>query len=68
MIHVFNYKSEYFIYDSGSGSLHECDRETAEYLKSEYEGGSAPALSEEKIAQIRSEIQELEKEGLLFKD
>lgn len=68
MIHVFNYKSSYFIYDSGSGSLHECDKDTAEYLKAKYEGGEMPKLSEEKIAQICEEAEALKKSGLLFKE
>ena len=33
MIHVFNYKDKNYIYDVGSGSLHECDKATADYLK-----------------------------------
>ena len=68
MIHVFNYKDTYYIYDTGSGSLHECDKDTADYLKSEYEGGEAPALSEEKKAEILKDIKELKDKGLLFKE
>ena len=30
MIHVFNYKDKNYIYDVGSGSLHECDKKTAD--------------------------------------
>ena len=68
MIHVFNYKNAHYVYDVGSGSLHECDKDTAEYLKAKYEGGQAPALSKEKIAEIQRDIDELEKNGLLFKE
>ena len=38
MVHVFNYKDKFYIYDSGSGSLHECDKDTADYVKAKYEG------------------------------
>ena len=68
MIHVFNYKDNHYIYDSGSGSLHECDKDTAEYLKAKYEGGNMPALSEEKLAEIQRDIKALEESGLLFKE
>ena len=66
MIHIFNYKDNYYIYDAGSGSLHECDKDTAEYLKAKYEGGTAPKLSEEKIKEITADIESLRSEGLLF--
>ena len=38
MIHVFNYRNKNYIYDVGSGSLHECDKTTADYLKAKEEG------------------------------
>ena len=68
MVHVFNYKSTYYIYDSGSGSLHECDKDTADYVKAKYEGGVMPVLSEEKKAEILNDLKALEAEGLLFKE
>ena len=37
MIHVFQYRDKNYIYDVGSGSLHECDKPTADYLKANYE-------------------------------
>ena len=37
MIHVFSYKDKNYIYDSGSGSLHECDADTAAYVAYKYE-------------------------------
>ena len=52
MIHIFNFKNFYYIYDSGSGSLHECDKDTALYLKMKYEGGAIVDLPSEKIAEI----------------
>ena len=66
MVHVFRYKNYNYIYDSGSGSLHECDRDTADYLKAICEGGEMPALSKEKIAEIEGDIKALKEKGLLF--
>ncbi len=69
MVHVFNYKDKFYIYDSGSGSLHECDKETAEYTKAKYEGvGTVPALPAEKIAEIESELSVLKEQGLFLKE
>ena len=68
MIHVFNYKDTYYVYDVGSGSLHECDEDTAEYLKGKYEGGEKPRLSPEKTAEIEREVQPLIDSGLLLKE
>ena len=64
MIHVFNYKKNHYIYDTGSASLHECDEKTAVYLKAVL-AGEKPALSEEDVKQIRSDVETLEGEGLL---
>ena len=35
MVHVFTYHDHYYVYDTGSGSLHECDERTAKYLEGE---------------------------------
>ena len=64
MIHVFNYKTHHYIYDTGSASLHECDQKTAEYLKAR-EQGVAPALSAEDIKSISADVETLEGQGLL---
>ncbi len=64
MIHVFNYKTHYYIYDTGSASLHECDEKTAAYLKAR-ETGEKPALSEADIKAVSADIETLEGEGLL---
>ena len=66
MVHVFSYKNYNYIYDSGSGSLHECDKATADYLKAICEGGEMPNLSKEKIAEIEGDIKALKEQGLLF--
>lgn len=66
MVHVFNYKDKNYIYDSGSGSLHECDADTAAYIKAKYENGEAPSLSAAKIKEIESDIRALEEQGLFL--
>lgn len=68
MVHVFNYKNTYYIYDVGSGSLHECDRESALYLKYKYEGGECPNLSCEKTEEIERDINALKESGLFLKE
>ncbi|MCD8309554.1 MAG: thioether cross-link-forming SCIFF peptide maturase [Clostridia bacterium] len=60
MIHVFSYKNYNYIYDTGSGSLHECDSLTAAYLKGE--GGISP----EKVKEIKSDIDTLIGQNLLY--
>ncbi len=65
MVHVFNYKDTHYIYDSGSGSLHECDADTAEYLKAKLSGKKAE-LAADKIAEIEKDLNALRKQGLLF--
>lgn len=66
MIHIFNYKENYYIYDVGSGSLHECDKDTADYLKAKYEGGTPVELPAEKVKEIIGDIEALRAEGTLF--
>ena len=69
MVHVFNYKDKYYIYDSGSGSLHECDKDTADYTKAKYEKlGTVPALSAEKISEIENDLAALKEQGLFLKE
>ena len=69
MVHVFSYKDKRYIYDSGSGSLHECDALTADYLKAKYEkAGQMPELSEEKIAEIESDLASLKEQGLFLRE
>ncbi len=69
MIHVFNYKDYNYIYDTGSGSLHECDKKTADYLKSrEGEDVDISYLTELDIKQIEADVNALISDGLLYKD
>ena len=32
MVHIFSYHDHHYIYDTGSGALHECDEKTARFL------------------------------------
>ena len=66
MIHVFKYKTNNYIYDVGSGSLHCCDDKTYDYL-ARFLGGDVDIsyLTESDVASIKGDIASLEKEGLL---
>ncbi len=66
MVHIFNYKENYYIYDTGSSSLHSCDEATALYLKNKEE--AIKKYSKEEIADIEEDINELKEKGLLFKE
>ena len=70
MIHVFNYRDKNYIYDVGSGSLHECDTPTADYLKAKEEGQAVDItyLTDEQIKEILSDVEALKAQGLLFKE
>ena len=63
MVHVFTYHDHFYIYDTGSASLHECDEVTAKLLK-----GEKIELSDEELKAALDDIEGLKKEGLLFKD
>lgn len=68
MIHVFSYKNKNYIYDSGSGSLHECDKQTADYVKFKYENGAPVTLTKEKIAEIENDLTSLAGEGIFLRE
>ncbi len=69
MVHVFNYKDTHYIYDSGSGSLHECDELTAQFVKAKYEKkGDMPELTEEKLKEIESDLAALAQQGLFLRE
>ena len=61
MIHVFSYHDTYYVYDTGSGALHECDRETARLLK-----GEKTELTDEELKNTLGEIEGLKTAGLLY--
>lgn len=67
MVHVFKYGNYNYIYDSGSGSLHECDDKTYAYLSHKLGGdGDISRLTPEEIAEIEKDISALKDSGLLF--
>ena len=70
MIHIFSYRDKNYIYDVGSGSLHECDKPTADYLKAKEEGADIDItyITDEQVAEILADTQTLKDQGLLYKD
>ena len=70
MIHVFAYRNKQYIYDVGSGSLHECDKPTADYLKANYAGEDVDItyLTDAQIKEAMQDIEALKGQGLLFKE
>ncbi len=63
MVHVFTYHDHYYIYDTGSASLHECDETTARVLK-----GETTEISDAEMKNALKEIGELKEEGLLYRE
>jgi uncharacterized protein len=69
MIHIFTYDNYNYIYDTGSGSLHECDDKTRDYLlNKEGENVDISYLTDEDIAEINKDLSSLEKQGFLYKE
>ena len=70
MIHIFNYRDKNYIYDTGSGALHECDKPTAEYLKAKELGEDIDItyITDEQIAEIVGDVAALKEQGLLYHD
>ena len=67
MVHVFHYKDKYYIFDTGSSSLHECDEPTARLMRAELgEAVDLTDICEEDRAAARNDFEELRREGLLF--
>ncbi len=63
MIHVFAYHDKRYIYDTGSGSLHECDEKTAQALCGDY-----TRLTDEEVRTALAEAEALKEQGLLYKE
>ena len=61
MVHTFRFQEKYYAYDTGSGSLHECDENTALCLK-----GECVEVSPEELKSILSDIEGLKDAGLLY--
>ena len=63
MVHVFHYHDHHYIYDTGSGALHECDENTARYL-----AGEQTEWTDEQLKAALAEIEGLKDAGLLYKE
>ena len=61
MVHVFTYHDKHYLYDTGSGSLHECDPATADYLS-----GKPLSVTDEELKETLAEIEGLKAQGLLY--
>ena len=70
MIHVFSYRDKNYIYDVGSGALHECDKPTADYLKAKEEGADIDItyITDEQVKEILCDVDALKEQGLLYKE
>ncbi len=66
MIHVFNYHEKFYVYDVGSGSLHECDEGTAKYLRAQEDGVEITELCDEELKEAIADVEGLKGQGLLF--
>ena len=67
MVHAFSCLGKNYIYDSGSGSLHECDEELKDYVAAQYEGvGDKSRFSEERISEMEEELSVLRGQGLFL--
>ena len=66
MIHVFNYHEKRYIYDVGSGSLHECDEKTAAYLRAQQEGVEFTDVTDDEMREILADVEGLKAQGLLY--
>ena len=62
MVHVFTYHEKFYVYDTGSGSLHECDKKTADVLS-----GKKTDISDEELKPVLGEIDAFKKVVLLYK-
>lgn len=61
MVHVFAYHEKRYLYDTGSGSLHECDEKTADYL-----AGKPVEITDGELKEILSDIEGLKSQGFLY--
>ncbi len=59
MVHIFTYHDNYYIYDTGSGSLHVCDEKTARTLK-----GEPVEMTDEELAAVLADVEGLKAAGL----
>lgn len=70
MIHVFNYRDKNYIYDVGSGSLHECDGTTADVVKAKFEGLPVDVtyVTDEELRSVLADVEGLKEQGLFEKE
>lgn len=69
MVHAFHYQGHYYIYDAGSGSLHEADKPTVDVLlKNEGKDVDLSYLTTEQIQEALQDIEGLKQQGLLYKE
>ena len=61
MVHTFQYHDHFYVYDTGSGALHECDEATANVLN-----GKPVQLTDEELKATLADIEGLKKAGLLY--
>ncbi len=69
MVHVFQYKDHYYIFDTGSASLHECDEKGALLMREKLgEAVDTSSISDTERREYEEDFAALEREGLLFKE
>jgi len=67
MVHTFNIDGNYYLYDTGCGGLHICDRLTTEVIKKiNGEAFNLEGVSDDIIKDIENEIQQLKTSGVLY--
>ena len=63
MVHVFHYHGHHYLYDTGSGALHECDEKTARHI-----AGEPVEWTDEELKAALADIEGLKDTGLLYKE
>ena len=63
MVHVFHYHGHHYLYDTGSGALHECDEKTARHI-----AGEPVEWTDEELKAALADIEGLKDAGLLYKE
>lgn len=63
MVHVFHYYNHHYLFDTGSGALHECDENTARHIS-----GESVEWTDEELKATLAEIEGLKKAGLLYQE
>ena len=67
MVHVFECRGHYYIFDTGSSALHECDEKAARLLRARLgEKADVSDISDDERRAYEEDFAELERGGLLF--